>query len=159
MPQPQPPKYCLTRDLPGERSRPGSSPRGAWHGRDLPDDLKAPDKWRESEAWLFSVDLWNGGFVWESWEVWEGLWRMARAGNPIQAKFLQGLVMLAGSRVHHDRGGAESEESLFRTGVLQLRSVRQEAGPEFMGVELDAFVAALESGRDRADIHLGLTTG
>jgi len=125
---------------------PGIAPRGAWHGRELPIDLTAPGKWRESEAWLFAVDLWNGGLAWEAWEVWEGLWQKARVENPLQGRFLQGLVKLAGALVHRERGREGADESLFREGLLLLRSVEREAGPVFMGLSLDGFISQLESG-------------
>lgn len=127
---------------------PGNSPRGAWHGRELPDDLMPPWQWRESGAWLFAVDLWNGGYFWEAWEVWEGLWRQASPVNPLQARFIQGLVMLAGAMVHQERGWGEAEESLFRNGILLIQSVRAETGPSFMGLPLDAFTAFLEASRN-----------
>ena len=128
--------------------------RGTWHGRELPSDLLSPEKWRESEGWRFGVDLWNNGFVWEAWEVWEGLWRQAREANPVQARFLQGLVMLAGACVQGDRGRSGAEEALFRSGLLKMQSVRAEAGPAFMGVALDGVIAALEEGRVPSQLFL-----
>ena len=146
MPQPIPPRYCPSCDLPRERSFPGGAGRGAWHGRELPEDLLPPDRWRESVAWLFAVDLWNAGFAWEAGEVAEGLWRKAKLVDPLQARFLQGFIMLAGSRVHRVRKREKAEESLSRSGLLLLQGVRAEAGPVFMGVNIEAFMALVEAG-------------
>jgi len=147
MAQPVPTRYCPSRDLPRGQTTAGGAVRGAWHGRELPEDLTAPEKWRGSEGWLFEVDLWNGGFSWEAGEVWEGLWRKAKEVDPLQARFLQGLIMLAGSRVHRARGREAGEESLVRSGLLLLQSARAEAGPVFMGVNLADFMSAVEAER------------
>jgi hypothetical protein len=145
MPQPIPPRYCPTLDPPRGRNFPGGAGRGAWHGRELPEDLLPPERWRESVAWLFAVDLWNGGFAWEAGEVAEGLWRKAKLADPLQARFLQGFIMLAGSRVHRVRNRETAEESLVRSGLLLLQAVRAEAGPVFMGVNIEAFMALVEA--------------
>ena len=144
MPQPIPPRYCPSRELPRERSAPGAPRRGSWHGRELPGELLPPARWRESEAWLFGVDLWNAGFAWEAYEVWEVLWNKARSTSPLQAKFLQGLVMVAASVVHVRRGNMETAHSLRESGPALLMAVRTEAGPVFMGLDLDGFIAGVE---------------
>lgn len=148
MPQPVPPRYCPGWELPPAHSMHGAPGHDGWPGRALPDDLLPPEKWGESVAWRLAVDLLNNGFFQEAGEVLEGLWRGAREENPLQARFLQGFIMLAASRVHISRGRKGPGESLAKRGFLLLESVRSEAGPAFMGVALDVFMAPLGAGGD-----------
>ena len=48
--------------------------------------------------WLYSLDLFNGGWYWESHEAWEGFWNTLGRTTP-EARFVQGLIHLAAAAV------------------------------------------------------------
>jgi len=48
--------------------------------------------------WLYSLDLFNGGWYWESHEAWEGFWH-ALGRTTSEARFVQGLIHLAAAAV------------------------------------------------------------
>ena len=57
-----------------------------------------PERWRDSQAFCFAVDLFNHGYYWESHEVWESLWHACgRRGTA--ADFLKSLIKLAAAGV------------------------------------------------------------
>jgi hypothetical protein len=48
--------------------------------------------------WLYALDLFNGGWYWESHEAWEGFWN-ALGRTTSEARFVQGLIHLAAAAV------------------------------------------------------------
>jgi hypothetical protein len=48
--------------------------------------------------WLYSLDLFNGGWYWESHEAWESFWNALGRTTP-EARFVQGLIHLAAAAV------------------------------------------------------------
>ncbi len=85
--------------VPGRSPHPVSDPAGHMHGHEpsAPPPLD-PANWRDSETYLYGVDLFNHGYYWESHEEWESLWHAAgRRG--VVADFLKGLIKLAAAGV------------------------------------------------------------
>jgi hypothetical protein len=62
-----------------------------------------PAVWRDCQAFLHGVDLFNHGYYWEAHEAWEGLWR-AYPPNSDAARLLQGLIKLAAAGVKAREG-------------------------------------------------------
>ena len=48
--------------------------------------------------WLHALDLFNGGYYWESHEAWEHFWNQLGRTTP-EARFVQGLIHLAAACV------------------------------------------------------------
>ncbi len=48
--------------------------------------------------WLYAIDLFNGGWYWESHEAWESFWQALGRTTP-EALFVQGLIHLAAACV------------------------------------------------------------
>lgn len=48
--------------------------------------------------WLYTLDLFNGGWYWEAHEAWEGFWNALGRTTP-EARFVQGLIHLAAAAV------------------------------------------------------------
>ena len=48
--------------------------------------------------WLYALDLFNGGWYWESHEAWESFWNALGRSTP-EARFVQGLIHLAAAAV------------------------------------------------------------
>lgn len=96
-----------------------------------------PSRWAEQHAHLLAVDLFNRRFYWEAHEAWESLW--ARARDPRQRDFLQGLIQLAAALLQ--------QRARRRTGMLALRAracgkleaaLRGTRARRFMGLDVRA---------------------
>ena len=46
-------------------------------GEEAPALYFPPESWRENADYLYGVDLYNHGYLWEAHEAWEGLWHKA----------------------------------------------------------------------------------
>lgn len=146
----EPPRHRYsTRPLPPYRHRPGRTPhprldpRGHSHGLpEAPQRPVAPGAWRESEAYLFGIDLFNAGYFWECHEALEGPWRAAGRGS-VQGRFLQGLILLAASELQREAGLPGAARRLGARALARL----EELPTPYMGVDVAALVAAL---RERA---------
>ena len=147
-----PPRYAPARPFPpyaytpGEHPHPTGDPRGHSYS-DTPEPPAAyldPSEWRANSDYLFGVDLYNAGFLWEAHEAWEGLWHRAKH-DELQAEFLQGLIQCAAAalkaRMRQPRGVAKLSE----IGLARLERVDQRARADFMGLDVSAFVAAFRA--------------
>ncbi|MCK6448326.1 MAG: DUF309 domain-containing protein [Planctomycetes bacterium] len=76
--------------VPGRTARHQARTDGASRelGRALP-----PERWREDEDYLFGVDLYHAGFLWEAHEAWERPW--LASNDERQRRLLQALIQLA----------------------------------------------------------------
>lgn len=132
--------------LPGRDPHPTRDPRGHSYTTEAetPPPPVDPESWRESEAYLFGVDLYNHGYLWEAHEAWEGLWHVSKH-DPVQADFLQGLIQCAAAalKVHMDQPRGMGR--LAELGVGRLETVVQRAGPEYMGLDVLDFCEAVRA--------------
>jgi len=132
--------------LPGRDPHPTRDPRGHSHGpaheresaraRYLDADL-----WRDNEEYLYGVDLYNDGFLWEAHEAWESLWHLAKQ-DPDQASFLQGLIQCSAASLKIPMKQPGGLARLAAMGTGRLEEVAQRSGPRFMGLDVPAFVEA-----------------
>ena len=142
-------RYLPTIPFPPYRHTPGQTP----HPRKHPDghsyaaaEYAGPpltvESWRENEAYLHGVDLFNHGYWWEAHEAWEGVWKLA-AKESLCRVYLQGLIQTAAAllklRVGHRRG----VEKLWGQARAKLARVGDEA-PVYMGLRIEAFTRETE---------------
>lgn len=125
--------------LPGRDPHPTGDPRGHSFGREeeRPTFLPAP-RWRANEPYLFGVDLYNHGYLWESHEAWEGLWHASK-GERIMALHLQGLIQCAAAWL---KIAMEQPQGLVRLSALaleKLEEVARKSGGVYMGLDLVSF--------------------
>jgi len=127
--------------LPGRDPHPTRDPAG--HSfTDRPEPAAAflsAAEWERNEDYLFGVDLYNAGYLWEAHETWEGLWHAAKR-DPLQATFLQGLIQCAAAALKIPMGQPRGLQRLAEQGTARLESVRLAAGREYMGLDLADFV-------------------
>jgi len=100
-----PKKLCPGREFSAYTFVPGEQPHpcndGEGHSYGTPESNPEPlnqGAWRESEEYLYGIDLFNFGYYWEAHEVWEGLWHAA-SHTGVMAGFLKGLIKLAAAGV------------------------------------------------------------
>jgi predicted metal-dependent hydrolase len=128
--------------LPGRDPHPTRDPAGHSFGRSEPEPPRLPPAlWRANEPYLFGVDLYNHGYLWEAHEAWEGLWHASKPDR-CQALFLQGLIQCAAAWLKIAMDQPRGVERLAALALEKLDAVREEEGPRYMGADLDAFAAA-----------------
>jgi hypothetical protein len=131
------PRYAF---LPGRDPHPTRDARGHSFGIAEPEvGYLAPDRWRENEEYLFGVDLYNHGFLWEAHEAWESLWHKAKH-DPEQADMLQGLIQCSAASLKIPMEQPAGLKKLSDAGTGRIESVAQRAGPHFMGLDLWDFI-------------------
>jgi len=126
--------------LPGRDPHPTRDERGHSFGAD-PEAAKyiPAESWEENEEYLFGVDLYNHGYLWEAHEAWENLWHPAKH-DALQAGFLQGLIQCTAASLKIPMEQPRGLEKLAEIGTARLEAVARSAGPTFMGLDIPAFV-------------------
>ena len=132
--------------LPGRDPHPTRDPGGhSWTAEPEPSGGYLPaERWRENADYLFGVDLYNHGYLWEAHEAWEGLWHAAKHDRS-QAEFLQGLIQCAAAALKIPMRQPRGLARLAELGTERLERVAREARGAFMGVDVASFVAAFRS--------------
>ena len=132
--------------LPGRDPHPTGDPAGHSYraGPEAPAEYLEPSHWSDNADYLFGVDLYNAGFLWEAHEAWEGLWHAARH-DPTQAEFLQGLIQCSAAALKARMRQPAGVAKLASLGLARLERVANATAGEFMGLDLPAFVDAFRS--------------
>ena len=131
--------------IPGQNPHPTRDPEGHSYGEPEPaGGYFPPEDWRTNEDYLFGIDLYNHGYLWEAHEAWEGLWHRAK-GDEAQALHLQGLIQCAAACLKIPMGQPRGLARLSQLGTEKLERVAASCGGSFMGLDLDAFVTAVRS--------------
>ena len=133
--------------IPGRFPHPTSDPAGHSFGITPPSPPKVvPERWQESRPYLFGIDLFNGGFYWESHVAWESLW-LACGRKGVVADFLKGLIKLAAAGVKSLEGKPEGVKSHSCRAAELWREVRSSMGKEhelFMGLRIGELIGVME---------------
>jgi len=139
------------RFVPGLHPHPVRDPGG--HARERGPERLAPrvpaTRWREDRAYLFGIDLYHAGYLWEAHEAWEGAWRASP--DPVQREFLQGLIQVAAGLLQAHVGRTRGARKLARSAHERLARVAARH-PRYMGLD----VAALAQGLAQALAEGGL---
>ena len=142
------PKYRFT---PGLNKHPTAHPEGHSRGHDIADEIKthmAPENWQQNDVYLFGVDLYHQGYLWESHEAWEALWHLTGKTDP-EGQFLQGLIQNSAAllKVHLQQWAPArhlSHESWERLCMVLNSSVCAESKNKFMGLDLEKFIQEMQ---------------
>ena len=135
--------------LPGRDPHPTRDPKGHSAGTDnKPDgtDTKPslPSNWATNGEYLYGIDLYNHGYLWEAHEAWEGLWHPAKS-DPIMADFLQGLIQCAAAALKVRMGQPKGVVALAGMGTERLERVSRLNQGVYGGLDLEAFVPAFRA--------------
>ena len=157
----EPQRYASERPFPGYAYLPGRDPHPTQDERghsftrtgEPPPQYYPPERWSENSDYLYGVDLYNFGYLWEAHEAWEGLWHQAKH-DPHQAQMLQGLIQCTAAALKIPMGQPNGLARLSEFGTGRLESVAREHGT-YMGLSLMEFVREFrefaESAPDSAD--------
>lgn len=132
--------------LPGRDPHPVRDPEGHSYGADEgPGERFDPADWRACTDYLWGVDLYNHGYLWEAHEAWEGLWHASKH-DPVQASCLQGLIQCAAACLKVRMGEPRGVARLAEMGTKRLADVAEATGSgTYMGLDLAAFVEAMRA--------------
>ena len=123
--EPLPPYSYVT----GRFPHPTHDPAGHSFGLvPVPCSVPDPNRWRDCQAYLYGVDLFNHGYYWEAHEVWERVWHACGRGGPA-GNFIKALIKLAAAGVKAREGRpegvrrhAQRAAELFRETLCRLPS-------------------------------------
>ena len=142
-------RWVPDRSLPPYRHRLGQTPHPRTHpqghGYGAAEPVSGPlthENWRQHEAWLFGVDLFNHRYWWEAHECWEAAWRVSP--DAVTGHFLKGLIQSAAALLKWEQGNDRGRFRLWRRAGEHLRCV-DERMPVFMGLDVASFVAQMTS--------------
>jgi len=134
--------------LPGRDPHPTNDPAGHSHGlAPEPAPLLPPARWRSNTPYLWGVDLYNHGYLWEAHEAWEALWHAAKPDR-IQALYLQGLIQCAAAWLKIGMAQPRGLERLSALALEKLDEVARASGGTYMGLDLDSFRPAVRAFAD-----------
>ncbi|MAE46112.1 MAG: hypothetical protein CMJ86_04380 [Planctomycetes bacterium] len=144
LPQRPFPPYAF---LPGRDPHPTRDPRGHSAGIEddsTPQELTDIEDWSTTPEYLFGIDLYNHGYLWEAHEAWEALWHLAKP-DPLRADFLQGLIQCTAATLKVRMGQPQGLEALARMGTERLERVAQQSGGVYMRLSVQAFLEAFRA--------------
>ena len=143
LPERELPPYAF---VPGRDPHPTRDPQGHSYGDEgsPPPHLPAAN-WYENAPYLWGVDLYNHGYLWEAHEAWEGLWHVAKREDGLQAQLLQGLIQCSAACLKIPMGQPNGLARLSALGSEKLEQVARETGGHHMGLDLPEFVARLRA--------------
>ena len=148
--------------LPGRDPHPTRDPAGHSYSEspELAAEYLEAGDWKENQDYLFGVDLYNHGFLWEAHEVWEGLWHAAKH-DELQAELLQGLIQCSAAALKIRMQQPRGLRKLGAHAIGRLERVVQGGPPSWMGLELPDFLSEFrtfaESGSTDAEERPRLT--
>lgn len=151
---PDAPRLCPQRTLPPYRFVAGLNPHPtadpAGHSYGAPEAHAVtlpPERWRENEAYLFGVDLYHQGFLWESHEAWESVWQLLARTEP-QAQFYQALIKNSAAQIKAHAGVVAGTLVLSKDTRQHLETVLAsgvcDTNGRYMGLRLPEFLLQLE---------------
>lgn len=129
--------------LPGRDPHPTGDPRGHSYTTEshAPPPYFEASAWRDNEEYLFGVDLYNHGYLWEAHEAWEGLWHQAKHDTRM-ADFLQGLIQCSAAALKIAMRQPRGLERLAELGTERLERASRESRGQFMGLDVSSYVRA-----------------
>ena len=108
-------------------------------------------------VYRYGIDLYHYGYLWESHEAWESLWRIERIQNPSLADYLQGLIFNSAALLKLNVSSQEGAERHSRKAVTRLqRAIRKDYAmhiPSFAHLDVGGLVACMER------CHIEITSG
>lgn len=135
------------RYVPGLNPHPTAHPRGHSWGREEIRSYRPPANWHENAAYLYGIDLYHQGFLWEAHECWEGLWRLVERQSA-EGLFLQSLILNAAAQFKAHLGVLRGVTALSRHARECLQSVAtmrgDHAGEGYMGLNLLDLLAQMD---------------
>lgn len=145
-----PKRYLNHLSLPDYRYIPGKGPKDEQR-KDIPKFELIPlseENWKENEAYLYGVDLFNHEFYYEAHEVWEELWHVT-GHDTLEGKFLKAMIQLSAIQLKVSLQEKKPAERLRHSAckiLLDLSLAEEVVATHYMGFSLHHFIKTLEEG-------------
>jgi hypothetical protein len=138
---PDAPRRCPERSLPSYRHVPGktphpvSDPNGHSFGNGTRLNVDPP--WESCEAYRYGIDLYHQGYLWESHEAWEPLWRMFGRAS-VEGCVIQALIRNCAALLKAHMGNRRGTFRHSRAAFALLGSVLEQrgAGSRVLGLDV-----------------------
>ena len=127
--------------VPGQGLHPDKDPNGP-HIPKIPSSKMgfSVQLWKESEQYLYAIDLFNYQYFWEAHEVLEGLW--VEVGRKTSTGiFIQGIIQVSAALLQKTQSNHKGAISLANKGLLKLDS----KSGVFLGLKIDLFIKEVQS--------------
>jgi hypothetical protein len=136
------PSYRFT---PGLNPHPRQNPKGHSYGHkeETPSYLP-PERWRENDLYLYGIDLYHQGYLWESHEAWESLWHLTDKEG-VEGQLLQGLIQNAAALLKVHLKQWDGARHLSKEAHRRLQFAAMHRTGLFMGLDLEAFLRDVEA--------------
>ena len=127
--------------LPGAAPHPTRDPEGHSYqtGEEEKVETCPPNDWGSCAPYLFGVDLYNAGYLWEAHEAWESLWHVSKHDRP-QAQFIQGLIQCTAAALKVRMRQPVGVERLGAQGTERMESTALAVTPHYMGLDILSFI-------------------
>lgn len=127
--------------VPSYYPHPKANPDGHSYGQEEK-EFKTIDEstYKNSNDYLFGIDLFNHGYYWEAHEVWEGLWK-AHGKEGTTADFIKALIRLSASGVKVRQGQINGikDHSKF-SGDMFIKIKDKTSKNNYLGLSLNSLI-------------------
>ncbi|QQR80200.1 MAG: DUF309 domain-containing protein [Deltaproteobacteria bacterium] len=143
------PPYRFT---PGLNKHPTALPEGHSYGHDIANEIKTHmpiSDWKKNDVYLYGIDLYHQGYLWESHEAWEALWHLTKKTDA-EGQFLQGLIQNSAAllKIHLKQWAPArhlSHEAWERLCAVLDSAACIEPKNQFMGIDLEKLLQGMQS--------------
>ncbi|MFN8257542.1 MAG: DUF309 domain-containing protein [Bacteroidales bacterium] len=112
-------------------------------------DLLNNSNWKNSEAWLYAIDLFNHGYFWEVHEILEHLWTKIGRNNET-GLFLQGIILVSVALVKLKQNNLKGYNYLMQKATLKLKIQNDTT----MGLDVNDLLNSVKSGVPRIKLAM-----
>ena len=127
--------FPCKRYLPGEDIHPSKHPSGDHMPKCRFNSISfGVQTWRDSDRYLYAIDLFNYGYYWETHEVLEEIWREIGTKTPT-GLFIQGFIQIAAALIKKTQSFHRGARRLSEKG---LSKIRLQSGV-FLGIDVSVF--------------------
>lgn len=134
-------RYLPTRD-----PHPGIHPEGHSYGK-AEEKLTyvPPEDWKNNQAYLYGVDLFNHGYFWEAHEAWEGIWLTTKKFDAY-GQFLQSLIQFSAAMLKLYGGSRKGFDKLYGEAWRRMEFVLKEIKSDpWMGLNIKNWINQLKA--------------
>lgn len=147
---PEMPAFCPQKPRPAyrfvahETPHPHRDPGGHSYGEYEPQPpVLPPEAWPENQPYLYGIDLYHEGYLWEAHEVWESLWKPL-GRDSIQGLYYQALIQNTAAQLKRHMRSSRGTRKLSLYALHRLEAVlgtlEQEGQTRYMGIDLPDFL-------------------
>jgi hypothetical protein len=133
------------RFLGGLHPHPRTHPAGSLFGRPQPAPGLPAARWREDRSFLFGIDLYHQGFLWEAHEQWEACY--FASADATHRALVQALIQLAAALIQEHKGKARGVAILVgavRTKLARVVAATPDGG-RLAGIDPRRLLADVEA--------------